>query len=86
MSCAAARANKALPPSPASLVVARRLQSTWLSRPHSHSIFVYVDDIHFPTSLRRSMLVCPPKSARAQLTQRLSGWNHRSILRFDLFL
>eukprot|EP00965_Chrysotila_dentata_P091141 3009168-Pleurochrysis_carterae.AAC.1 len=67
MRCAAARANTALPPSPASLVVARRLRSTWLSRPHPPSTFIYLDGIRFWTSRRRSMLVCPPKSARAQL-------------------
>eukprot|EP00965_Chrysotila_dentata_P058904 1955154-Pleurochrysis_carterae.AAC.1 len=65
MRCAAARANTALPLSPASLVVARRLRSTWLSRSHSPSIFIHVDDIRFSTSLCRSMMVCPPKSARA---------------------
>eukprot|EP00965_Chrysotila_dentata_P113748 3760699-Pleurochrysis_carterae.AAC.1 len=57
----------ALPPSPASLVVARRLRSKWLSRPHAPSTFIYLDDICSSTSLRRSMLVRPSKSARAQL-------------------
>eukprot|EP00965_Chrysotila_dentata_P011296 368449-Pleurochrysis_carterae.AAC.1 len=65
MRCAAARANTALPPFPALLVVARRLRSTWLSRPHPPSTFIYLDDIRSSTSLRRSMLVCQPKSARA---------------------
>eukprot|EP00965_Chrysotila_dentata_P174472 5759137-Pleurochrysis_carterae.AAC.1 len=41
MRCAAARrANTALPPPGASLVVARRLRSTWSSRPHPPSTFV----------------------------------------------
>eukprot|EP00965_Chrysotila_dentata_P054766 1818868-Pleurochrysis_carterae.AAC.1 len=67
MRCAAARANTALRPSPASLVVARRLRSTWFSRPHLPLAFIYLDDIRSSTSLRRYMLVCPPKSARAEL-------------------
>eukprot|EP00965_Chrysotila_dentata_P247105 6207549-Pleurochrysis_carterae.AAC.1 len=43
-----------LPPSPALLVVARRLRSTWLSWPHPLSTFNYLDDIRSSTSLRRS--------------------------------
>eukprot|EP00965_Chrysotila_dentata_P056398 1871083-Pleurochrysis_carterae.AAC.1 len=42
MRCVAARANTALTPSPASLVVARSLRSTWRSRPHSPL------DLHLP--------------------------------------
>eukprot|EP00965_Chrysotila_dentata_P163797 5407641-Pleurochrysis_carterae.AAC.5 len=49
--CAAGRANTALPPSPALLVVARRLRSTWRSRPHPPSIFIYIDNIRSFTSL-----------------------------------